>query len=444
MIAAADTPSILDKYDDLVDDRTGIIRHVCEIRREAGTPGFVYLSAETCNLKVLNPDLPQGTFWGAGVAADRTRAAAKAVGEAVERYCAAQYAANGLPLTSVKSAPFDCVRPEEFALFSSEQHQDPRFPFLPFCEETPIRWVPTLDLLTGATKYVPAAMVFLPYVGKKDCQERLICPQMSTGLACHTSLTVAALSAACEVIERDAIAITWQAMLAWPQIRLETLTARNADLVDRLRRPEASVHLLFLEMDHGIPTFLSAMRSTVPDAPALVIAAAAHLDPEVAVQKSLEELAQTWTWAQREKATRPKFAPGAQWEHVIDPETHAATYFDQTTARRGQFLFGSRRRLAFQDIADLSVEHPADDLRFLVHRLHAISHRVFLADVTSEDVRGLGLHVVRALIPGFHPLFMGHRFRALGGTRLWTLPQQLGHRGIAPGRSDNPHPHPFA
>ncbi len=66
-----------------------------------------------------------------------------------------------------------------------------------------------------------------------------------------------------------------------------------------------------------------------------------------------------------------------------------------------------------------------------------------MCDVTTEDVRALGLTVVRALVPGYHPLFMGYHLRALGGERLWTIPQRLGYRGITRADGDYPYPHPF-
>jgi len=46
-------------------------------------------------------------------------------------------------------------------------------------------------------------------------------------------------------------------------------------------------------------------------------------------------------------------------------------------------------------------------------------------------------------VPGLHPLFMGHETRALGGRRLYSVPQRLGHAGLEPGQPDNPYPHPF-
>ncbi len=66
-----------------------------------------------------------------------------------------------------------------------------------------------------------------------------------------------------------------------------------------------------------------------------------------------------------------------------------------------------------------------------------------LVDLTTEDVRPLGLRVTRAVVPGFHPLVLGHRRRALGGRRLWEVPGKLGYPGRSPEQGDNPLPHPY-
>ena len=70
-------------------------------------------------------------------------------------------------------------------------------------------------------------------------------------------------------------------------------------------------------------------------------------------------------------------------------------------------------------------------------------HEVYAANLTSDDVAALGLAVCRVVIPGYVPILPGHRFRALGGTRLSEVPQKLGYRGIARGSGGNPAPHPF-
>ena len=119
-------------------------------------------------------------------------------------------------------------------------------------------------------------------------------------------------------------------------------------------------------------------------------------------------------------------------------------YFDQSNLHLAAFLWGSRNQIALEDITNLSTQNASHDLRFLVENVNALGHRVLLVDITSEDIRSFGLWVFRALIPGFHPLMMGYRFRILGGERLWTIPQMLGHPGLVPEKGDNPAPHPFA
>ena len=68
--------------------------------------------------------------------------------------------------------------------------------------------------------------------------------------------------------------------------------------------------------------------------------------------------------------------------------------------------------------------------------------RTKVAHLTSPDIRDLGLTVARSLVPGYHPLYMGHRLRALGGRRLWEVPQRLGREQPQSGGS-NPAPHPY-
>ena len=434
---------ITDLLDSVVDDQIGIIRYVREVRHAAGAPNLIYMSAETCTIDGISALYGKDRVYGTGVAATRERALSKAVGEAVERYCAIAYNCEEHSLTSYTSAPFRCIQPELFALYSAKQYSDPTFPFSPFTRDTPIRWVPALDIVSGDKIYVPADFVSLSYGKRALAHQPLLAPLMSTGLACHTNQTIAAISGICEVVERDAISIAWQAKLSRPHIRLSSLTPKNQHLVQRLSRPQSSVDLLDFTLDHGITVVFSTMKCGTPNAPALLVGAGCSLDPEVAVQKSLEELAQVIPFAQREKQAR-SFSPGANWEYVVDPKSHAAVYYDQANARKAAFLFASSKQISFQELRNHSTGHPETDLRRLIEHISSVGHTVLLADITTEDVRSVGLHVFRALIPGFHPLFMGHRFRALGGNRLWMMQKQFGGQRSVQLGTDNPFPHPFA
>src|SRR5690242_12298586 len=124
-------PHLLELIGTLVDSRVGIIANVQEVPREQGAPDFVYMTAKTCKL-MANGSHEQDFFIGTGVSVDRSQATVKAVGEAIERYCAADWVPEQFPLTAFDSADFACVRPAEFVLFSDAQYAKPDFPYVPF------------------------------------------------------------------------------------------------------------------------------------------------------------------------------------------------------------------------------------------------------------------------------------------------------------------------
>jgi ribosomal protein S12 methylthiotransferase accessory factor len=112
-------------------------------------------------------------------------------------------------------------------------------------------------------------------------------------------------------------------------------------------------------------------------------------------------------------------------------------------AEASQFVFASADRVDVDDLPDFATGDARRDLATLAGKIAAVGRRPIVVDLTSPDVAALGVRVVRAVVPGFHPLVFGHRLRALGGTRLWTVPQALGYPGVSPGSGDNPSPHPF-
>jgi ribosomal protein S12 methylthiotransferase accessory factor len=433
---------LADVVGDLVDSRVGVVRFVEEIPREPGGPDFFHVYAWASDTSAFSRQRNFGATGGASTSLEM--AAAKAIGEAVERYCAALFDVDELPLFSAAEAPFECAAPAEFALYTRVQYSSPGFPYVPFDDSTPIRWTHAFDPLTSEDTFVPAAMVFVPYAFLRGSGDSPICQPISTGLACHCSPAEAAVSGACEVVERDAVMMTWLARMGLPQIRRESLTDANQDLVERLERAGGEVTLIHIAMDLGVPTVLATLRSAAPSAPALVVAAAAALDPEEAVRKSLEELAHTRRYSHRIKASLPRLAADPpEFDNVVDQVGHLNFWADHANAAQADFLFTSTERVGFDSLPNLSTGEPRRDLQVLCGKVRDVGHRVLVADLTTSDVAQLGLSVVHAIIPGFHPLTLGHRWRVLGGARLSQVPQRLGYRAVAEaGANVMPHPYP--
>jgi len=424
----------------LVDDRVGIIRFVQEAPREAGDPEFFHYYALACNT---------GAFWSqtnfnrtGGASSVRDSAMAKAIGEAVERYCSACYHMDELPLASYEQANFECVFPELFALYTDQQYSSLDFPYSPFTRATRVRWTASLDWATGSICHVPAAMVYLPYYYRLEEETPIVQP-ISTGLACHSSFSKAAISAVCEVIERDAFTIMWQGGVSPPRIRPDSLDQLNTDLINRFERTGNRIDLFNLTTDCNVPTVMAVSRSEQQHYPAMVVAASTNLDPEEAVRKAIEELAHTWQLARDLKNRHKPLETEGNFNNVVHQDDHVLLYCDCRNNYLSNFLWDSPRYMDIQALTQMTSGNVVDDFETLVSELRRLNYRVLIADVTTSDVAQLGLSVVRAIIPGFHPLFMGHRFRALGGRRLWEVPQKLGFRGVNKLSGDNIAPHPY-
>jgi ribosomal protein S12 methylthiotransferase accessory factor len=432
---------LLAVLDRIIDPRVGVMSAVWELPPDPGTPRFFHFRGFACNTGAFAPDSNFRETGGAST--DRWLAMAKAVGEGVERYCSALYDREECKLSTYDDADFPCVPPGDFALYAKSQYETRGFPFVPFETDTWLRWAPCLDPLTGEVVAVPAVMIWVPYVPGPE--EQRITQSISTGLCCHESYARAALGGVCEVLERDAFTITWQRRLAAPQMIAETLSEENYRRVALIEAAGGGrVDILNITPDHGVPTVMAVLRSSNSESPALVLATATHPSPEEAVRESLEELAHTRRYSELIKVHVPGTPDEYGLEAVKTQVDHLAFWADQRRLDDVEWMFRSKKRIEFGELEDLSTGDASNDLRLLSRRIADTGHRVLLRDLTSPDIADLGLAVVRAVIPGYHPLQMGHFSRSLGGERLWALPRRLGYDvGDDPAEGDNHLPHPF-
>lgn len=423
----------------ILDAHVGLIGNVREHPLEADSPRFFRYNCTAANTEAFGEY--RNFAVGGGASATRDMALAKAIGESIERYCAAIYDKQAFPLHAWADAPFPCVAPSDFVLYSAAQHAFPGFMFDPFRDDSPVRWVPARDLRTGSTVHVPAAMVYVPYFFYQDGEETPITQPISTGLSCHCSYEEAAIGALCEVIERDCFMITWQARLSRPRIRQDTLSAANRCLLARFEAVGYQVHLVDIRNESEVPAVMAVARHAGDFVP-LVVAASVALSAEEAIRKALEELAHTERYAFQIKGELARVPEDPEYDNILGQVDHVNFWVDPAHAPHADFLHGAGTMRDFRDMASFDAATPAAALDRLVQALHASGYRALVADITTPDVAELGLHVVRGLIPGYHPLFMGWHHRPLGGERLYRIPQLLGYTGIAPGQ-DYPFPHPF-
>ena len=102
------------------------------------------------------------------------------------------------------------------------------------------------------------------------------------------------------------------------------------------------------------------------------------------------------------------------------------------------FLLQSPRR---RNLEAMEIDAPADErgrLRFLLDRLHGLGFEPVVINLTTDELRELGIWVVRAVIPVLMPMSSVQRGRFLGTPRLYDYPcRGLRRTGRAP---DQPNP----
>jgi ribosomal protein S12 methylthiotransferase accessory factor len=434
---------LLGGWDRLVDRKVGIVKEVTPLPIDEDEPDFVHYLSTACSTDRLTRLRNFGNNGGVGV--DHHGAVAKAIGEAVERYCSAFFRYADLHVASYRELPGPGTHPDAFALYRPEQLAAGDVPWRPFTVDAPVSWTTGTSLCTGERVFVPAAMVFVPFHYLRDGRDTPIGQPISTGLAAGCSFADAALSGLCEAIERDAFTITWQARLSRPRVPLATLPPACRDREERFAQAGLRVEIMDITTDLGVPTVLTVALGDRPTSPAVAVAAATHPQPEVAINKSLEELAHTRKFARQVMDYTPPLPVDAAAEHpeVVDQKHHLRFYCPQPARRFAAFAWAAEEERPFSAMTPVLPDPDGGQLVAVVAKVRAAGLDVISCDLTTPDIAELGLAVVRVVVPGLHPLFMGHRNRALGGRRLYEVPQRLGLRGIAPGEADNPYPHPF-
>ncbi len=434
---------LLGLFDHLVDPRVGVIGDVYELVTDDDEPSlFHYLTtvSDTGRFTAMTNFRTTG-----GVSTTRYGAIAKAIGEAVERYCSAIFDHHDLVYDTAEALGDIAAPPEAFTIYRPEQFESETFPWQPFTRTTPLAWTTGTSLVSGRRVMVPAALVYVPFHYIRSRPDTPISQPISTGLASHCSFAEAAVSGLCEVIERDAFTITWQAGLVRPRITAETLPESAQELLRRFTEVGLAVEVIDISGDIDVPTVLTIALTDATTSPAVTVAAAADPSPEQAVVKSLEELAHTRKFARQLMQYTPELPVDVEGGHplVQTQDHHLRFYCPQHTKPFVEFAWSSEEVRPFPDAPAGAAAAPEAQLEWIVEELDRAGLDVIAFDLTTPDIAACGLSVVRVVVPGAHPLFMGYENRALGCDRLYSVPQKLGYRGLEPGQPDNPYPHPF-
>jgi ribosomal protein S12 methylthiotransferase accessory factor len=426
------------RLEDLVSPLGGLVSHVMQLPVEPSNPPLAVFSAALGDVSTVMPGLcgPDclGSLDGTGTSADPDRSQIVAVAESLERYANCVYDERQFRVATAEELGAEALDLDAVPRCSAAELADPACPVALPDRSKPMRWIRGLNMRTGGPCWVPAVLVYMHFPAHG--QERITNP-ISTGAATHPDPAVAVCGALCEVIERDAISLTWLQQLVHPRIELDVVGADLQRYLDLSAERDMTIQLFDATSDVGIPTVYGV--SITPDHPTCrtVVSCATSLDPQTAAAKAICEMVSVRI------ALHGAQPPSEDVRTFTGVADGAAYMCVPERAEAFGFLLDSAARRRISEMPTLSTGDPIADLRLVCSRLADCGMDAYVVDLTTDEALRVGMTVVRAIIPGLQPLAFHYRARFLGHPRLYEAPARMGF----PTRSEaelNTWPQPFA
>ena len=379
----------------------------------------------------------QGNFDGAGGAIDPIRARDISIVESLERYSSCTWNDADIVMATEAELGAAAVGPHRFPRCSERELAAEGATLVRYDPRLPIRWQRAWSLTHGREVFVPANLVYLRFPIYSRAE--LFTHSVSTGAAAHSDMKEALLGGLLEVVERDSISLTWLQRLRLPSIEVdEALLRPETREYHRMGMSSGiEVRLFNATTDFDIPVIYGIQLSEDPVL-SQVVAATCDLDPERALAKIHREFS-SLRIALRAHAGSPD--PLA----MLGTSVIGGAVLHARASHRRVFDFlldGERPAVPLHEIG--SAPGPDDDpLAWTVDKLAQRDAEVIAVDITTDEARQVGMHVVKVLVPEAMPLSFVHSARYLGTPRLYQAPSAMG-LAVHDEASINPEFQPFA
>lgn len=428
--------------EEFVDDWIGLVTSISIEEQVPSEPKIFTIISSSCDFSKVNPYLTRMGNSGAGFT--EIDAINSAIGESLERYAAACVKKESICVKSWNEFTEDAVDPNDFELFSDNQYNAEKFPYKRFTRDTKVGWIKGMDLYTNKDIWVPAPFVYIPYLA--DEAEEKITPYITTGLAAGPNLESAILSGIYEVIERDSFSITWMSKL--PPVRRINIEDYFKDF-GKYYDNSLKYNAYEITLDIPIRTVFATMEGDDGEGNILTVGAASRLTIESALRKAILEATQGRKYIRMLLDFHRDLELKDGFNNIDNFQKHAMFYskFPEMRKKVG-FLIDEEPTVEFRDSLINSSEDTERDIvklplseqvKYCVDMLNEEGYKVIAVDITPFDLRKIGVHVARVVIPKLHGLHGTHKFRFLGGSRLNEVPAKVGKKV----EQINPLPHPF-
>ncbi|MGE7842063.1 YcaO-like family protein [Lysinibacillus sp. NPDC093712] len=357
---------------------------------------------------------------GSGFSISREHAKSAAIGESVERYCANQFNMKDIYIGKYADISHQALNPTLITRYTNDQYKINTM-YKEVDVNEPRAWVEAKDVVDNKKILVPFELIFLTTPPSHLPLRDLI----STGLACGQNLEKAILSGINECIERDAFVKFWLLGCVRGEIDLNTVHNEYVKrLLELAENSNLQLRVYDISTDLEVPTILTVVK--VKGNAGFYLGCASSLEYLHAIRKSIEEglggFSIYYELIKHYKEPIPK-----KLDLTSNLDDHPLYY-----------LAGNNDEILLQllpnSIRKIAVEDRSVQFTDTVERINRLGHKIYYSEITTEDVKQMGLSVVRVIIPTL--CFLSINDPLLNCPRLQETAAKLG-------RKINPEPHPF-
>ncbi len=416
---------------------SGLATTIGFVGRGAGEARLVIAGGEMTGVHVLRGQPPPaaGAYHIGGAGFTYDEALIRTLGETVERY--ASFLTATVRTRSVRQARCAelvgggarVIAPRGLRWFTEAQLARPGFPFQSITADTSVGWTAARSLITGAESWLPGQEAFPGYLGQRG--EPRYVSGVTTGSAAHSRLDAALRNGLLELVQIDAAMGHWYGHATAVRLRSSPRTHVVERAIRRRLPPGAELPRLYWLPSADLPGFAVACLIESPRPPLLGVGLGCDLRLDAALGKAFLEavavaqLAKVILFRNRLQGRRPD--PGALYDLDQNVAYYATEHRPLLAAR-----FPPADAVDAEDLPPEQSGSPREDVAELVRAFAATGKDLALIDLTTADVRELGMWALRVWSPDVLTLSlpsappMAHdRFAAYGGAR-----------------DDGPHPYP--
>ena len=416
----------------MLNPMTGLIQMIGFLSHDSNEARFLTAGAELTGVHLLR-DRPRpevGYYHIGGTGTHLDEVLIRCLGETAERY--AQFISDTVLRERVRVASYNemkeagenVIAAEKLTFFSDQQLDRPQFPYKRFSRHDPIGWIQLRSLIGGEYCFVPAQLVLVGYLGRPG--EQRILSSVTTGSAAHTDAGAALRNALRELIQIDSAMGHWYTPSVAPRMIWDQRVRPMRELIDRhfpRSRPPPEFYLL---QNPDLSGFSVACVLRRPgEAPAVGVGLGMDLRLNRALYAALIEAVGVLQLAK--KGLIDRAASGRETQQIdpsaiYDLDTNVWFYALPENADLIDAKFAGKESVLAADLPPDHAADPSEECRLLASAFRKTGKELYWLDLTTRDIRDLGLVVARVWSPDTLSLSMPsappvehRRFGAFGG-----------------------------